>query len=114
LPPGAENDTCSRIVVVTIIIVIIIIIIINLNCKWGFSWWQWYYNMTQHTQIHISHKITQHAETRHSTQSYTNNEGHIPHSEYNAKKKKKVRKTWDSEWTVSKILLCDAFENLQA
>jgi hypothetical protein len=27
----------------------IIIIIIYLNCKWGFTWWQWYYNKTQHT-----------------------------------------------------------------
>jgi hypothetical protein len=45
-----------------------------------------YYNKTQHTKIHISHKITYHAETKHSTQSYTNNKGHITHNEYNTKK----------------------------
>jgi hypothetical protein len=42
--------------------------------------WQWYYNKTQHTKVNISHKITQH-----STQSYTNNIGHITHKEYNDK-----------------------------
>jgi hypothetical protein len=45
------------------------------NCKWAFARWQWYYNKTQHVQ------------TRYSTQSYTNNKGHITHNEYNAKKK---------------------------
>jgi hypothetical protein len=54
----------------------------------GFNRWQWYYNKIQHTKIHISHKITHHAQTRHSTQSYTNNKGHITHNEYNAKKVK--------------------------
>jgi hypothetical protein len=28
--------------------------------------------------------MTHHAQTKHSTQSYTNNKGHITHSEYNA------------------------------
>jgi hypothetical protein len=35
-------------------------------------------------RIHIS-KITHRAETKHSTQNYTNNRGHTAHSEYNAK-----------------------------
>jgi hypothetical protein len=48
-----------------------------LNCKWVFMQWQSYYSKTQHTKIHISHKIT------HSTQSYTNNKGYITHNEYN-------------------------------
>jgi hypothetical protein len=39
-------------------------------------------------QIHILHKITHNAQTKHSNQSYTNNKGHIAHSEYNAKKAK--------------------------
>jgi hypothetical protein len=34
-----------------------------------------YYNNTQHTKIHISHKITHHPQTKHRTQSYTN-KGH--------------------------------------
>jgi hypothetical protein len=42
-------------------------------------------NTTQ--QIHISHKVTHHAQTKHSTQSYTNNKGHITHNEYNTKVK---------------------------
>jgi hypothetical protein len=47
----------------------IIIVIIKLNCKWIFFLWQWYYSKTQHTKIHISHKITHRAETKHSTQT---------------------------------------------
>jgi hypothetical protein len=42
---------------------------------------QWYYNKTQHTKIHISHKITHHAQTKHITQSYTNNKGRIAQNE---------------------------------
>jgi hypothetical protein len=38
-----------------VIIIIIIIIIIELNCKWIFTRWQWYYNKTQNT----AHKDTQ-------------------------------------------------------
>jgi hypothetical protein len=53
---------------------------------WAFFRWQWYYNKTQHTKIHTSHKITHHAKTKHSTQSYTHNKGRISHNEYNAKK----------------------------
>jgi hypothetical protein len=34
--------------------------------------------------MNISHKITHHAPTNYSTQSYTNNKGHITHTEYNA------------------------------
>jgi hypothetical protein len=40
------------------------------------------------TQIHISHKITHHAQTKHSTQKYTNNKGHITHNAYNTTKVK--------------------------
>jgi hypothetical protein len=38
------------------------------------------------TKIHISHKITHHAQSEHSTQSYTNNKRHITHNEYNKNK----------------------------
>jgi hypothetical protein len=44
------------------------VIIIEFNYKWSFTRWQWYYNKTQHKSTHITH----HAETQHSTQSYTN------------------------------------------
>jgi hypothetical protein len=30
-----------------------IIIIIKLSCK-GFTWWQWYYSKTQHTDTYIT------------------------------------------------------------
>jgi hypothetical protein len=39
----------------------------------------------------MSHKITHHAQTKHSTQSYTNNKGHVTHNEYNIKKSKEFR-----------------------
>jgi hypothetical protein len=39
-----------------------------------------------HTQIHILHTITHHAQIKHSTQSYTNNKGHITHNKYKAEK----------------------------
>jgi hypothetical protein len=57
-----------------------------------FARWQWYYNtrMIQHTKIRMSHNITRHAQTKHSTQSYTNNKGHITHKEYKARKKVKL------------------------
>jgi hypothetical protein len=42
--------------------------------------------------MHISHKITHHAQTKHSTQSYANNKGHITHNEYNAKEKERKSK----------------------
>jgi hypothetical protein len=42
--------------------------------------------LRHNTQIHVSHKITHHAQTKQSTQSYTNNKGHIIHNEYNAEK----------------------------
>jgi hypothetical protein len=38
-------------------------------------------------QIHISHNISHYAQTKHSTQSYTNNKGHITHKEYNTQNK---------------------------
>jgi hypothetical protein len=38
----------------------------------------------QHTNTH-THKITHHSQTKHITQSYTHNEGHITQNEYNAK-----------------------------
>jgi hypothetical protein len=41
--------------------------------------------MRHNTQIHISHRISLHAQTKHNTQSYTNNKGHTTHSEYNTK-----------------------------
>jgi hypothetical protein len=48
----------------------------------GFYPWQWYCNKIQHTKMHISHKIAHHAQTKHTTQSYTNNKGHITHSQF--------------------------------
>jgi hypothetical protein len=42
------------------------------------------------TQIHISHKITHHAQTKHNTQNYTNNKGHITHNERTQPKKVKL------------------------
>jgi hypothetical protein len=41
------------------------------------------------TQIHLAEKI-HHGQTKHSTQSYTNNKGHVTHTEYNATKKSKA------------------------
>jgi hypothetical protein len=38
------------------------------------------------TYINTHHKITHHAQIKHSIQSYTNNEGRISHNEYNAEK----------------------------
>jgi hypothetical protein len=46
--------------------------------------------MRHNTQIHISHKITHHAQTKQSTESYTNNKGHITQNEYNTKKSKAI------------------------
>jgi hypothetical protein len=40
------------------------------------------------TKIYISHKISHHSQTKHSTRSYTHNKGHITHNEYNPKKVK--------------------------
>jgi hypothetical protein len=53
----------------------------------GFIQWQWYYNKTEHKNKHISHKIAHHAQTKRSTQSYTNNKGHITHNEHKQKSK---------------------------
>jgi hypothetical protein len=50
----------------------------------GVYLWQWHYNETQHTKIHVSHKEIDHVQTKHSTQSYTNNNGHIAHKESKA------------------------------
>jgi hypothetical protein len=36
------------------------------------------------TLTHTSHKITHHAQTKHSAQNYTNNRGHATHNECNA------------------------------
>jgi hypothetical protein len=58
-----------------------------IELQMGFTWWQWYYNKTQHTEIHISYKITHHAQTKQHTQSYNSNEGHITNNEYNTKNK---------------------------
>jgi hypothetical protein len=33
--------------------------------------WKWYYNKTQHTNKHITHD----AQTKHNTESYSNNKG---------------------------------------
>jgi hypothetical protein len=38
----------------------------------------------RHNTQHTSHKITHHAQTKHSTQNYTNSKGHTTHIEYNA------------------------------
>jgi hypothetical protein len=51
----------------------------------GFTQWQWYYNKTQNKNTHITRNITLKQTT---TQSYTNNKGHITYNEY--KKKSKV------------------------
>jgi hypothetical protein len=48
---------------------------------------QWNYNKTQHTKIHISHKITHHSQIKHGTQCYSNNKGHITRNEYSTKSK---------------------------
>jgi hypothetical protein len=40
------------------------------------------------TKIHALHKISHHAQIKHSPQSYRNNEGHITQNEYNTKKVK--------------------------
>jgi hypothetical protein len=37
----------------------------------GFTQWQLYYSKTQHTKIHISHKISHHTQTKHSTHKAT-------------------------------------------
>jgi hypothetical protein len=55
----------------------ILLLFIYLNCKGGFTRWQWYYNKTQHTNN------THHTQTKHSTQNYTDNKGHTTHNEYN-------------------------------
>jgi hypothetical protein len=44
-------------------------IVIYFSCKWIFARWQWYYNKTQHTKMHVSHKITHHAQIKYSTQT---------------------------------------------
>jgi hypothetical protein len=49
--------------------------IIYLNCKWGFTRWQWYYNKAQHTS-NTHHTEYHHTQTKHSTQNNTNNKGH--------------------------------------
>jgi hypothetical protein len=41
-----------------------LLLFIYVNCKWVFIRWQWYYNKTQHTNKHTSHKITHHAQTK--------------------------------------------------
>jgi hypothetical protein len=66
-----------------ILLLLLLLLFIYLNCKWVFTQWQLYYNKTQHTN-NTSHKITHHTQTKHSTQIYTNNKGHITHNEYNA------------------------------
>jgi hypothetical protein len=57
-----------------------------IELQMDFIRWQWYYNKTQYTNIHISHKISHHTQTKHNTQSYTNNKGHITHNKHNTKK----------------------------
>jgi hypothetical protein len=54
----------------------IIIIIVYFDCKWVFTRWQWYYNKTLNTNN------TQHTQTKHSTQNYTNDKGRIKHNAY--------------------------------
>jgi hypothetical protein len=65
-------------------------ILLSLFNRWVFILWRWYYNKTQHTRIRISQKITHHAQTEHSTQSYTYNKEHITHDHYNTQKSKAI------------------------
>jgi hypothetical protein len=51
----------------------------------GFTRWQRYNRKTQHAKIYIAHKIAHHSQAKRSTQSYTNNKGHITRNEYNTK-----------------------------
>jgi hypothetical protein len=44
--------------------------------KWNFTPRKWYYRKKQHIKIQISHKRTDHDETKQSTQRYINNKGH--------------------------------------
>jgi hypothetical protein len=64
---------------------IVIIIIIKLNCKVVLTRRQWYYNKTQHTKMYMSQNNTP-LSNKHSTQSYTNNKGHITHNKYDTDK----------------------------
>jgi hypothetical protein len=58
-------------------VLLLLLLVFNWTPNGFFTQWQWYYNKTQHTNILIPHKIINHAQTKHSTQSYTNNKGHI-------------------------------------
>jgi hypothetical protein len=60
-----------------------------LNCKWGLPGGSGT-TKRNNTQIHISHKITHHSQTKHSTQHYTSNKGLIVRNENNAKKVKLI------------------------
>jgi hypothetical protein len=51
-----------------------------------------YYYKTQQ-KVHISDKISHHAETKHITQSYTNNKRPITHNDNNTKKSKAIPAT---------------------
>jgi hypothetical protein len=68
----------------SVILLLLIYFYYYLNCKWFLPGGNG--TAIRHTQIHTSHKITHHAQTEHSTQSYTNNRGHIAHNEYNTKR----------------------------
>jgi hypothetical protein len=52
-----------------IILLLLLLLLLLFNCKWAFTWWQWYYNKTTDN----THK---HMQTKHSTQTlvgqYTN------------------------------------------
>jgi hypothetical protein len=65
-------------------LLLLLLLLLILNCKWVFTRWQWYCDLSQHTHAHITPNNTPHS--KHSTQSYTNNKGRITHNELNAKK----------------------------
>jgi hypothetical protein len=70
-----------------------------IGLQMGFTRWQWYCIKAQHRRIHISCKIKYHAETKHSTQSYTYNKGHITQL-IQRKKKTKFNLIWQHKISI--------------
>jgi hypothetical protein len=60
----------------------------NIHVSVGFEPTIAVFERAKTVEIHISHKITHHARTKHSTQSYTKNKRHVTHNEYNTQKLK--------------------------
>jgi hypothetical protein len=76
-----------------LLLVVVVVVLVLLIWKLLFSWTAKVLlpcgsgtTIGQHGQIRISHKISHHSQTKHSTQSYTNNRGHIAFNEYNTTK----------------------------